>query len=208
MQFDVPAVVGAVVREVGRRVVDGKEARVIVATRSYPATPEEVWDALTNPERIPRWFLDIEGDLRLGGHYSLKDNASGTITACEPPKHLGVTWGMHGSDSWVDVTLTPDGDETHLRLEHVAHVPDEMWAQFGPGAVGIGWDLGLMGLWAYLSTGQPKDDAEVHAWTASDDGKTFVRLSGQGWADASVADGEGEDAALAARDRTIGFYGG
>ena len=31
---------------------------------------------------------------------------------------------------------------TRLELEHIAHVDDERWAEFGPGAVGIGWDLG------------------------------------------------------------------
>lgn len=208
MSFNVPEVVGAVVREVGRRMVDGKEGRVVVAMRSYPAAPEAVWDALTNPERIPRWFLPIEGDLRLGGHYQLQGNASGTITACEPPTRLALTWTMHGAESWVDVTLTPEGAATQLRLEHVAHVGDDLWAQMGPGAVGIGWDLSLMGLWLYLSTGKAKDDAEAHAWLASEDGRSFMRLTGQGWIDAAIAGGDPAEAAQAAGARTIAMYGG
>lgn len=35
-----------------------------------------------------------------------------------------------------------------------------MWDQFGPGATGVGWDLGLVGLWAHLTgveTGSPEE---------------------------------------------------
>lgn len=39
-----------------------------------------MWDACTDPERIPRWFLPISGDLRLNGRYQLEGNAGGAIT--------------------------------------------------------------------------------------------------------------------------------
>ena len=41
-------------------------------------------------------------------------------------------------------------DRARVELEHIAHV-EEHWEQFGPGAVGIGWDLGLVGLAIHLS---------------------------------------------------------
>ena len=51
-----------------------------------------------------------------------------------------------GGVSWVTVRLSPDPKGgTRLELEHAAHV-EEHWKKFGPGAVGIGWDLGLLGL--------------------------------------------------------------
>src|SRR5882724_8555264 len=31
----------------------------------------QYWDAMTNAERIPRWFLPISADLRLSGRYQL-----------------------------------------------------------------------------------------------------------------------------------------
>jgi hypothetical protein len=38
----------------------------------YPASQSDLWDAVTNADRIPRWFLPVSGDLRLGGHYQLE----------------------------------------------------------------------------------------------------------------------------------------
>ena len=38
---------------------------------------DEVWSALTEPERLARWYGDIKGDLRIGGTYSAHLHASG-----------------------------------------------------------------------------------------------------------------------------------
>ena len=128
---------------------------MIVAERSYPTSADDVWDALTSPERLPRWFMPISGDLELGGRYQLEGNAGGTIDTCDPPKHLGVTWEFGGSVGWVDVYVAGAGDDTTLRLEHVGLVDDfdDKWDEFGPGAVGVGWDLSLLGLGEHLATG-------------------------------------------------------
>jgi hypothetical protein len=45
-------------------------------------------------------------------------------------------------------------------------VTDERRAQYGPGAVGVGWGSGLIGLNLLLTTGQPVDPAEVAAWSS------------------------------------------
>src|SRR5690349_12257290 len=111
LNFDITRLIGLVARETTRREHEGRPARVLVATRTYDTSQEDLWDALTNGERIPRWFLPISGDLRLGGHYQLEGNAGGEIKGCEPPRHLALTWGMHGDTSWVNVHLSenPDG---------------------------------------------------------------------------------------------------
>ena len=127
---------------------------MVVAERSYDAEVDDVWDTLTNPERIPRWFLPISGDLRVGGRYQLEGQAGGTITACEPPRHLAVTWEYDGEVSWVDVHLSAASDGTTLRLEHIAHVDDKKWDEYGPGAVGVGWDLTIVALAEHLETGE------------------------------------------------------
>src|SRR3984893_19112152 len=108
MKMDVARQIGAVVREVGSREHEGRPARVVVATRTYDSDVEDVWDALTNAERIPRWFLPVTGDLRLGGRYQFKGNAGGEITRCEPPRLLAVTWEFGGSVSWLTVQLADD----------------------------------------------------------------------------------------------------
>jgi uncharacterized protein YndB with AHSA1/START domain len=208
MKTDVVRQIGAVVREVGSREHEGRPARVVIATRSYDTTVEDAWDALTNAERIPRWFLPVTGDLRLGGRYQLQGNAGGTITRCEPPRLLAVTWEMAGSPSWLTISLSQDpAGGTRLELEHVV-LDGDLWDQFGPGAVGVGWDLGLMGLGRHLATGATLDRNEAAAWSASDEGKNFIRCSSEEWCKASISAGTDDAAARAAAARTTAFYGG
>jgi len=140
MKIDIAHHIGAVSRTVESRTHDGQPAHAVIASREYDTTVDDLWDALTSKERIPRWFLPVSGDLRLGGRYQLQGNAAGTITRCEPPRHLAVTWEFGGQVSWVDVRLAPTANgRAHLELQHVMPVPDATWDQYGPGAVGVGW---------------------------------------------------------------------
>lgn len=209
MKIDIVAYIGAVTRKVSSRQHDGRLARVVIATRTYDTTAEDLWDALTSAERIPRWFLPITGDLRLGGRYQLQGNAGGEITTCEPPRRLAVTWEYGGDVSWVTVELAADPKGgTRLDLEHVAHVDDERWGQFGPGAVGVGWDLAIMGLGRHLETGEGADPQQGLAWMGSPEGKDFIRRSSEDWCRASIAGGTGTAAAQAAAARTTAAYTG
>src|SRR5688572_7532141 len=147
MNLDPTLMFGAVSREVSAEERDGRMARVAVATRTYDTTIEDLWDAITEVERIPRWFLPVTGELRLGGRYQLEGNAGGTVTACDAPRSFAATWEFMGEVSWIEVNLAarPEGGTT-LRLKHAAVVDDDRWQQFGPGAVGVGWELGMLGL--------------------------------------------------------------
>jgi hypothetical protein len=118
-----------------------------------------------------------------------------------------ATWEFGGQVSWIEVRLTaePEGG-TRLVLEHIAHVNDELWAEFGPGAVGIGWDMGFMGLAVHLSSGRSADRGESAAWAASAEGGQFMTLASQRWCEASIAAGTDEAAARAAADRTTAAY--
>ncbi len=138
---------GAVTRTIFSREKEGRTAHAIVASRTYDAERSRVWRALTEPEQIPRWFLPISGELRRGGTFQLEGNAGGEIIRCDPPNSFELTWVMHGQVSWVNVTLAEqERGGTQLRLEHLAHVPADMWTEFGPGMVGIGWDQALLAL--------------------------------------------------------------
>lgn len=208
MQIDISHHIGAVVREIARIEKNGEPAWKLVATRRYATNPDDLWDALTNPERIPRWFLPVSGDLRLGGKYQLQGNASGDILVCHAPQHLGLTWDMQGQISWVDVYLDKQGNGTELQLEHIAHVPDEFWKQFGPGAVGVGWEGALLGLALHSETGASVSPEASQEWQASDAGKRFFQLSSEGWCAASIAAGTDPDEARTAAANTTGFYTG
>jgi uncharacterized protein YndB with AHSA1/START domain len=207
MDIDIARVLGAVTRSVRNFEKDGKPASAVTLTRLYDTDPDDLWEALTSAKRIPRWFLPVEGELKLGGKYQLKGNAGGTITACTPPEHFAATWEFGGGVSWIDVRVTAERGKARMTLEHTAVIEDH-WNQFGPGAVGIGWDLAVMGLELYLSTGASNDHEVAEAWMGSPGGKTFMSESGESWRAAHVASGVDPTSAKERSDRTIAFYRG
>jgi uncharacterized protein YndB with AHSA1/START domain len=208
MQIDAIEKAGLVTRTVEAVDRDGRPAKLLTAARTYPTAIEDLWDAVTNIERIPRWFLPITGELRVGGRYQLEGNAAGEVLECDPPRRFEITWELGGDTSWVTVVLSgePGAAEARLELRHLAHVPDEMWDQYGPGGVGIGWDLALMGLDLHLSTGGSLDHAEVERWSGSPAGRDFVVRSSTAWGEASIAGGTEPGTARASAERVTGFY--
>ncbi|HSK97019.1 MAG TPA: hypothetical protein VK891_10420, partial [Euzebyales bacterium] len=109
----------------------------------------------------------------------------------------------------IEVRIAAETDgRTRFELEHTAHVDDERWAEFGPGAAGVGWDLGLLGLDLHLSSGEPVDQEWRAAWETSDEAREFMTQSSQQWRDASIAAGEEPVRAQDAADRTTAFYTG
>ena len=187
--IDIINQIEAIDRDVSRREgADGEEIAVLIR-RSYDAPNTDVWDALTDPERVKRWFYPISGDLRAGGTFQLEGNAGGDIVRCEPPRLLRVTFG--GPTSLVELRLSSEGeDRTVLELEHT--VPIAM-AMNGAGSLytGPGWDGAFVSLDLYLH-GVVADDPiaaanspealelsrqSVHAWIS------VVEASGTATAD-------------------------
>jgi uncharacterized protein YndB with AHSA1/START domain len=209
MQDDIAAFIGAVSREVRNIEYEGKPAAMVVASRSYDTSIDDLWDAISNAELLPRWFAPVSGELKLGGRYQIQGNASGVVTRCEPPRELSLTWEFGPALSWVNVILREEGPErTHLELQHIAH-PEAHWEQFGPGAVGVGWELGLMGLARHLQNPEATRPPEAdESWMASPNAKRFMKLSSEGWRDAATAAGEDPAHAREAAERTRKFYSG
>jgi len=208
MTIDTPKQIGAVNREVRTLDYEGKPARAVVVTQTYQTSLQDVWNAITTAERIPRWLMPITGDLTLGGRYQLVGNAGGTIQVCDAPRFLKVTWEYGGQVSWVEARIaTVSPGSARLTIEHIAH-PDDHWKKFGPGAVGVGWDLMVLGLATHLETGSDTVAAEGMAWMMSDEGKAFVRQSSEAWGRAAIAGGDDPDEARAAADQTTAAYTG
>ncbi len=114
-------------------------------------TPAPAWNG--SP---PAGSLPITGELKVGGRFQLEGNASGEVLTCDPPRTFTTTWEAMGATSWVEVTITEAGEgRATFTLDHIMHADDhdEFWLQFGPGAVGVGWDSGLLGLAGYLGSG-------------------------------------------------------
>jgi uncharacterized protein YndB with AHSA1/START domain len=177
---------------ISRHVAADAETATVTLQRRYPAAVEDVWDAITDPDRVRRWFLPLSGDLRPGGRFQLEGNAGGEILSCEPPGHLAVTFG--GENSLVDVRLSADGQQTLLILEH--SVPLSL-AGSAAGAlyVGPGWDGALMGVALYLE-GKVAEDPVAAA--NSPEAQQFCVESIDVWTAAVEATGGADAEAISA----------
>ena len=207
MNFNPDTHLAAMSRAVAFLDVDGQPAGAVTLSRSIPAAVGEVWDAVTNGERIPRWFAPVGGDLELGGRYQVEGNAEGSITECQPLSHFALTWEFAGDVSRVEVRLSEEGTgRTRLALTHAARL-SEHWDRFGPGAVGVGWEMGFLGLALHL---ERPDDPKIDemAFATSAEGCAFITVSSEGWAQAAIAAGTEPGVAEAAAGRTTAFYTG
>ena len=207
--IDIVREVEATEREVGSGTLAAGDAKVVRLRRTFDAPIDDVWDALTNPERIGRWFLPISGDYRLGGRYQFEGNAGGEILECEKPNRLRVSWVYGEVSSPADVSevvlrlSSPDAGRTTVELEHTAVVPEEFWPIYGPGAVGVGWDGGMLGLSLHLQGGKVDDPI---AWQTSDEGRAFNALASEAWGGASLAAGEDPAVVATMVANTTQFY--
>lgn len=117
---------------------------VLLFTRTFEAPATQVWAALTEPDRLARWFGTWTGD-PADGHVTFTMNAEGDqasssrydIDACEPPRHLAVTSTSDHGTSRRSVDLTEAGGVTTLVWTEVIRDP-AMLEYIGPG-----WDFYL-----------------------------------------------------------------
>lgn len=112
---------------------------------------DDVWSALTDPQRLARWYGKVEGDLRVGGVFTAYVLASewdgqGRINECVPRQRLEVTmWEEEGAEHNLAANLVDDGGATILVLEVQGLPLDLVWAY------GAGWHVHLEDLGAHLS---------------------------------------------------------
>jgi uncharacterized protein YndB with AHSA1/START domain len=142
------------------RAVNGKA--VVRMEDDFGTDAEDLWSALTDPQRLGRWVARVDGDLRLGGEFRARFTSGwegpGRVDVCEPPRRLLVTMCPGRDDQTViEVELVPDGDQTRLVLEERG-LPLNAAA-----AHGAGWQAHVEDLAAHLS-GRPTADWQTR-WT-------------------------------------------
>jgi uncharacterized protein YndB with AHSA1/START domain len=100
---------------------------------------EDLWSALTQPERLARWYGEIEGELRVAGDFRARVHASGwegagRVEECEPPRRFLVLSKApdEPNEDSTEVTLTGDGEQTVLVVEQRGLPLDLLWA-YGAG---------------------------------------------------------------------------
>ena len=85
----------------------------------FPVPPDEVWEALTDPDQLEEWFAnDVELDPREGGagvfRWDDGEEKRATVVVAEPPERLVLDWDDDGE---VEFTLeeTEEGTRLHVR---------------------------------------------------------------------------------------------
>jgi uncharacterized protein YndB with AHSA1/START domain len=132
--------------------VDGKA--VVRMEDSFDTDIDDLWSAITDPERLARWIGKVEGDLRLGGEFRASFTSSwegpARIDVCEPPQRLLVTMDPGTDDETVvEAELSPDRGGTRIVVE-------ERGLPIGAaGAFGAGWQAHIEDLAAHLA-GRPQ----------------------------------------------------
>lgn len=133
----------------------------------YDTDVDDLWSALTEPDRLAHWFGRVDGDLQAGGEFRLYIPASGIesagrVEACEPPRRLRVTnretdesyrkgQGAPPFDGVIEATLTADGDQTILVIEARGMPLDKI------PFYGAGWQIHAENLAAFLAGREPSD---------------------------------------------------
>ena len=126
------------------------ETVTVEQTIRIAASPETVWTFWTEPQRLAEWWgTAAEVEAEPGGLYRVVMESGpvmrGFFTELEPPHRLVFTFGWEHNAAGealapgttrVEVTMTPEGDETVLVLRHfdmpATHAPDHQkgWSYF------------------------------------------------------------------------------
>src|SRR6202162_3606742 len=94
----------------------------------FPASPAEVWEALTEPERLEEWFAnEVSLDARPGGEGVFRwddgDERRAVVRELEPEERLVLDWEDEGS-----VVLELEEGDGGTRLHVIETSPDRSTA--------------------------------------------------------------------------------
>ncbi len=98
-----------------------------------PAPPEEVWEELTDPERLEEWFAnEVELEVEEGGegHFRWENGEErhAVVEEVEEGRRLGYRWtDEDGNETHVDFTIEEVDDGTRVVVTETAPV-----AEWGP----------------------------------------------------------------------------
>ncbi|MEX6689417.1 SRPBCC domain-containing protein [Danxiaibacter flavus] len=104
------------------------EHEPLVVERTYNATAETVWDAITNSAKMKKWYFDIsafkpepgfEFEFTAGSDKKMYKHLCKVVDV-DPLKKLSYSWRYEGypGSSVVTFELMPTGHETVVRLTH------------------------------------------------------------------------------------------
>lgn len=134
---------------------------VIKKQKQYSQSINDVWSAITEQEKISKWFIKCNFKAEVGYKYSLlseSDNCeqvSGTILKVNPVHELVYSWVVVGMDTETTVTWTLEEKDggTLLTLVHsgVSKYPSEETAIKMFESFDDGWDKCIHHLEQFLA---------------------------------------------------------
>jgi uncharacterized protein YndB with AHSA1/START domain len=136
------------------RAQDG--AGVVRTESRFATSAEDLWEALTTPERLARWIGEVSGDLRVGGTFAARFTSSwtgsGVVEVCEPPRRLVTRMGeQEDGETVMEATLEEQGDGVLLVIEERG-LPLTNLAAYG-----AGWQVHVEDLGRHLAGGERGD---------------------------------------------------
>ncbi|MEU0956720.1 SRPBCC family protein [Streptomyces niveus] len=117
--------------------------------------PQRVWDAITQPAHLAKWFpSEVSVDLRPGGEIGFHfpgelgpgPAMTGRVTDVDEPRLFAFTWG----EDHLRWEIAPDGDGSRLSLVHT------FGDRFGAASFASGWQVCVTAL-GQLLAGRPVD---------------------------------------------------
>jgi len=135
------------------------ENQPLVFERTFDAPIGKIWDALTNPDQMKKWYFDVpDFKPEVGAEFSFLagDDQKKFLHLCKVTqviqgRKIAYTWRYdgHPGESEVSFELSPDGDKTHLKLVHAGLESFGDHPDFAKGNFVKGWtyfmDQGLPG---------------------------------------------------------------
>lgn len=131
-------------------------AGVVHVEDVYDTNIEDLWSAITEPARLARWIVTVDGDVSVGGEFSATFTSGwqgvGRVDVCNAPHHLQVTtWSDDDAPGVIEATLVEEDAGTRLIIEE-SGLPLDVYFYHGSG-----WQVHIEDLAAYLAGRETSD---------------------------------------------------
>jgi uncharacterized protein YndB with AHSA1/START domain len=122
----------------------------------YDTEPADLWQAVTDPARLARWFAPIEGELVVGQEFAIRfddgDIPGCVLVSCHEPDSFSFEWPMSSGPTLVTARIRADDAGSRLLLTH------ERLDPAAAAGYSAGWDAYLRYLDDFVSGREP------HGW--------------------------------------------
>ncbi len=203
-------------RTFGKSPRDGQDGYAITLSATCDHALDDIWAALTKPNRLARWLSPVTGNLARGGRYEIAETAGGKIEVCEPKRRLSLTLKQGELKQQLEVTFNTEGKGkskcARISLAVRANkgeLPEGVWDAYGPATIAIGWEIVMAALLRHLDA--PKEEPSagyIASFAASAAGREFTHDAFTAWRKAAISGGENAAIMATPTSNALLFYNG